>query len=450
VSSKARCEGLRPLFFPGSVVVIGAGGDGLGRLVLDHLIRDGFAGAISVVHPTRREVAGIAAAPSVGEVPSVPDLAVIALPRDLAVEAAIQCTEVGCRAIVMVSAGFAETGDVGISAQRKLVDAVRRTGTRLLGPNCMGLVNTHPGARLNASFGASPIADGSVAVVTQSGSIGDYFIYHCREWGLGVSLLASVGNEADLTLADLIDAASGDDRTRVVASYVEHPAMPVEVLRAVREASASRPVVVLRGGRTRGGAAMSKSNTGHTAPQITEGATDALLRRAGAVLVSSLEELMVGCVALSRHPNGAGRGIAVVTNAGGPAVLAVDAIEACGLETCAPVIDLTASATHEGFSRALAGLPPADSLLCLIMSPDGTDPGPSVETVLRGWSGPLAFCLLARGERVEAARLRLTDAGVPVTREPALAVAALRALADRRSPLPTSGASPKIPPTSGL
>ncbi len=419
---------LEPLLFPRTVAVIGAGRSGLGRLVLDHLVEAGFNGPIWAVHPDRTQVGAIPAFPRVEQLPEPPDLAVIALPRDRAVEAVEACAAIGCGSAVVISAGFSEVGPEGEAAQTRVVEAARRAGMRILGPNCMGLIHSHPGVRLSASFGVGPVAEGGVALLTQSGSIGDYYLYHCREWGLGVSLLASVGNEADVTLDELIQAAARDDRTRVIACYLERPARPEAVLRAIERASEVKPVVVLQG--------------------EPSGRWD------GAIGVSTLEELMLACRALSRLPGGCGERVAMITNAGGPAVLAADAVSrskrlrlvplprelegARGRELPAntimkgSVLDLTAGASADHFGHAVRTLRGrADGLACLIMSPEGTDPEPAVRQVLAEWSGPVSLCLLARGGGVEAARGAAIEAGAIVTREPALAIRALELLGER-------------------
>ena len=444
---------LELLLSPKSVAVIGAGRVGLGRLVLEHLVDGGFTGETWVVHPTRDAVAGVAAFPSPRDLPGRPDLAVIALGRDRALEAVSDCAERGCRAAILVSAGFAEIGAEGARVQAEMVKTARKAGMRLLGPNCMGLINTREGTSLNASFGVAPVPRGQVAVITQSGSVGDYFLYHCHRWELGVSILASVGNEADLTLGDLVHAAADDDATKVVACYLEQPSDPSGLLESIRRCSARKPVVVLRAGRTPTGAAAASSHTGKLIGAADGVTVGVFLEKAGALLVTTLEELMAACRALASFPEGAGSRVAVLTNAGGPGVLAADELVSAGMELAptplslrrnaghlmptqvgfsGPVLDLTASALPEHFGAAVKALgDDVDSLLCLIMSPEGTDPDPAVKAVLDGWRRPLAFSLLARGEGVEKARKRLAKAGATVVREPRLAVKALRALTAR-------------------
>jgi acyl-CoA synthetase (NDP forming) len=417
-------SGLDRLLLPRSVAVVGAGRRGLGRLVLDHLVAGGFRGELWAVNPGRARVGSTRCVPSVAALPSPPDLAVIAIGRDDAVAAVRDCAAAGCGAAIVVSAGFAETGRDGAAAQESMARAARAAGMRLLGPNCMGLVHTHP--RLHAAFGFGPVRRGPLAFVSQSGSVADYVLYHSAEWGLGVSLVASVGNEADVSAGELVLAAARDRRARVVAVFVERRHRLDELAAALARASLAKPVVVLGGGRD---------------PAISR-----MVRDAGAVRARSLEGLMAASVALARDPAGHDGSLAVLTNAGGPALLALDAAAAigarvveagpvvaaaCGRELpqtaiCeGAVVDLTASAAPEHFglaASALAGR--ASSLVCLIMSPEGTDPLPAVRAVSAAWRGPLAFCLLAAGRQVERARRAAAKAGLVATREPALAVEA--------------------------
>jgi acyl-CoA synthetase (NDP forming) len=434
-------RGLERLLFPRSIAVIGAGRRGLGRLVLGHVVASGFRarGELWAVNPCRRRVASVRCFPDVADLPSPPDLAVIAVDRDGAVEAVRACASAGCGAAVVVSAGFAELDAAGAEAQEAMVGAARAAGLRLLGPNCMGLINTHPRARLHAAFGFGPVRRGPVALVSQSGSVADYLLYHLDEWGLGVSLVASVGNEADVTAAELIRAAARDERTRVVAVFVERGRRLDEIAAAIDRVTRERsdtPVVALCGGADGERAAMER-----------------WLHDAGAVNVRSLEALMAACAALGRDPAGFEGALAIVTNAGGPAALALDAARELGLEVMAAgprvagacggelspnailtgaAADLTASARPGHFAAAARALRArAGALLCLVMSPEGTDPGPVVRAVRAAWPGPLAFCLLAAGPKVERARRAAVRGGAVTTREPALALGALAALASR-------------------
>lgn len=447
----ARSPQLRALLFPRRVAVVGAGQKGLGRLALDHIVAGGFRGELVAVHPEAERVGDVPAVSSVARLGAPPDLALVVLPRDGAVAAVTELALAGCGAAIVVTAGFSETGGRGREAETAMVAAARAAGMRLLGPNCFGLVHTHPRARLHASFGVGPAPVGSLAFVSQSGAVGDYALYHAAAHGLGFSLVASVGNEADVTLGELVRFAAADERTRAVACYVEEPAAPAELLETLAVAARVKPVVLLKGARSNAGAGAAASHTGRLALGGGE-AVEALLRATGAVLVRTLEELLLVSATLLRSPAGAGRRVAVLTNAGGPAVLAVDAAAAAGLEPVrprgrararlgrllpggppsGPVVDLTASGTAEVFgaaARALAG--GADALLPVVMSPEGTDPTPVVAALATAWPGPLALALLARGPAVDRARELAARLGLPCTAEPATAARALSALARR-------------------
>lgn len=462
-------EALAPLLFPSSVAVVGAGRTGLGRLVLDHLVKSGFQGGLCAVNRARRSIGDVPAVKEISELDVAPDLVVIAVERSAAVDTVRSSAAAGCGAAIVVSAGFAEIGGEGLEAQRVMVDAAAEHGMRLLGPNCMGLINTDPRARLHASFGVGPAIRGPLALVSQSGSVADYVLYHSKRWGLGVSLVASVGNEADVTGDELIRAAVEDDGTRVIACYFEQPARPQELLREIGRAARIKPVVVLMGGRTKKGGDAAASHTGKIVAASRGAAIRSLVRAHGAAVVETLADMMAACTALARHPDGCGNRVCVITNAGGPGVLAVDELSDDGWElsegnafaddnssalppmasTRGPIVDLTASARGEHFtaaSEAMSGR--ADALLCLVMSPEGTDPEPAVDALTSSWSAPLSIVLLARGDAIDRAVGLTAERGVPVAREPRIAVASLTAVRDRRRALERfrkkSGSSPAI------
>lgn len=421
-------------------------------MILDHLIAGGFLGELVVIHPDAAAVGPVATVSRAADLDQPPDLAVIALERSAAARALAELADRGARAAIVVSAGFAEVGGEGLETQQQLVTTARAAGMRLLGPNCMGVINTAPEVRLHASFGVGPAPAGSLALVTQSGSVGDYLLYHARRSGLGVSILASAGNEADVTIDELITAAAADEQTRAIACYLELPARPPAVLRAVARASREKPVILLRGGRTLTGAGAAASHTGRLLDQPGGAAVDALFEQSGAILVQTLEEMLASAAALTSSPRGCRAPVALLTNAGGPAVLAIDELSARGvavLEASAlvaessaelpriaagtgPVVDLTASARAEHFESAARALAPAaGALLGLVMSPEGTDPEPIVEALGRDLDPVVVLGLLAQGPAVERARERAHQLGLPVAADPNLAAAAVHALIRR-------------------
>lgn len=458
------CAPLSGLFRPSSLALVGVSQRGLGRLVLDHTLDADFQGEVFVVHPSRPVIAGIETHPEPSSLPHPPDLVIVAVPRAAVLEVVREFAELGTRYAVVVTAGFGESGVEGRLAQRELLSTSKVLGIRVLGPNCMGVINTDPTVCLHASFGVSPALPGKIALVTQSGSVGDYFLYHGRRLGAGISTLVSFGNESDIQASELITAAAEDERTSAIACYIEHPARPKDLLDAISQACRVKPVVVLRGGRTALGSTAATSHTGRILERSAHVAVDTLLEGAGAQLVENLEELAVVSSALARHPRVYVNKIALLTNAGGPGVLAMDslversvdvldagqaltAVEKDTLPPIAshdgPVIDLTASATADDFLHALDVVERrADALLCVIMSPEGTDPRPIVSGVAERWRGPLFFSLLAEGETTRGAWDHALSCGASVVREPALAVRAIQAVvtqsralgSDRRGP----------------
>ena len=318
----------------------------MGRTVFDNLLRMGFHGPVYPVNPHAESVGSVHAYPSIDAIPGPVDLAILLLPAPLVLEAAKQCGDKGVRALVVISAGFGETPGPGREREEALLEVVRHYGMRMVGPNCLGVINTDPTIALNATFAPSAPPPGDVAFSSQSGALGVAIIDQANALGIGISEFVSVGNKADINAADLLTHWSEDARTRVVLLYLEGFGDAEAFAKAARALSAKKPVVAVKSGRTGAGARAASSHTGSLA--TPDRAVEALLRHTGIVRTDTVEELFETAMLLAHQPLPAGRRVAIVTNAGGPGILATDACVAQGLEIAA--LD---EATKDQLRRAL-------------------------------------------------------------------------------------------------
>jgi acetyl coenzyme A synthetase (ADP forming)-like protein len=328
---KAAVASIVRLLRPASIAVVGASRrtGTIGRELLANLVAGGFRGQLYPVNPAGGEIGGLRAYRSVGELPRDVDLVVVAVPASHVAEVVEACGRQGVGGLVVISAGFAETGASGQSAELELVTTARRHGMRLVGPNCMGIVNTSVEVSMNATF--SPIAPvrGRIAFSSQSGGLGIAILNEASHRGLGVSSFVSVGNKADVSGNDLLRYWEEDADTDVILLYLESFGNPRHFSRIARRIARKKPIIAVKSGRSPSGARGASS---HTAATATADATvDALFRQAGVIRVDTLEELFDVADVASHQPLAAGRGVAIVGNAGGPGVLAADACEGYGL-----------------------------------------------------------------------------------------------------------------------
>ena len=323
---------LRSFFRPESVAVVGASRDpeALGHRILKGLLRSGFRGPVYPVNPEARQVASVRAYPSVGKIGGPVELAVIAVPAAKVLQVAEECGEAGVKALVVVSAGFAETGEKGRERQGELVRIAGKSGMRILGPNCLGVLHTHPDVKLNASFAPILPAFGCVSLCSQSGALGIAVLSLARELRLGLGSFASVGNKADVTGADLLEYwGEHDAESEVLLFYLESFEDPQRFGRLARRISGWKPVVVVKAGRTEAGERAAGSHTAAVSGE--EKAVEAFFRQTGVIRAKSLQDMFGMARAVAEQPLPRGRRFAVVTNAGGPGILCADGLEAAGL-----------------------------------------------------------------------------------------------------------------------
>ena len=318
---------------PNAVAVIGASRrrGTVGGEILHNLLAGDFAGAVYPVNSQARTVQALRAYGSIAEVPERVDLAVIVVPAAQVCEVAGECAAAGVRALLVISAGFAETGREGKRDQDALVDVCRDAGMRLIGPNCFGVFNTSPEVRLNATFAARPPLPGRVSFLSQSGGLGIAIMEAAERLGLGLSSFVSVGNKADISGNDLLQFWERDPGTDLVLLYLESFGNPRRFARIARRVSASKPIVAVKSGRSPAGARAGASHTGALVAS-SDVTVEALFRQAGVIRTDTMQELFDVASLLSTQPVPAGARVAIVTNAGGPGILCADACQAGELE----------------------------------------------------------------------------------------------------------------------
>ncbi|MFO7549667.1 MAG: GNAT family N-acetyltransferase [Acidimicrobiia bacterium] len=320
-----------PLFFPRSIAVIGASTkpDAIGGKLFGNLLREGFTGPLYPVNPNAQVVNSIRAYPSIAEVPDEVDLAFIVVPARHVLDVVRECADKGVRGLVVISAGFSEVGGEGAEMEQELLELVRGAGMRMVGPNCMGLLNTAPSVRMNGTFAPVYPPTGNIAMSSQSGALGIAILDYTRRHDLGISQFVSVGNKADISSNDLLLAWEDDPTTDVILLYLESFGNPRRFARLARRIARNKPIVAVKSGRTRAGSRAASSHTGALASMDV--AVDALFEQTGVIRVDTLEQLFGTASLLANQPIPNGRRVGVITNAGGPAILAADALEGHGL-----------------------------------------------------------------------------------------------------------------------
>lgn len=328
---RAVAASLLPLFFPRSIAVIGASNDAasIGGRLFNNILAEGFTGPLYPVNPSSKVVRSVRAYPNIEEVPDKVDLAFVVVPQRFVVDVVEQCGRAGVRGVVVISAGFSEVGEQGARDEQRLLDIVRDSGMRMVGPNCMGLLNTASSVRLNGTFAPVYPPPGNVAMSSQSGALGIAILDYANRSNIGISQFVSVGNKTDVSGNDLIMAWEDDPQTDVIALYLESFGNPAKFSRIARRIGRRKPIIAVKSGRTSAGSRAASSHTGALAS--SDEAVNALFRQAGVIRVDTIEELFDTATLLANQPVPVGRRVGIVTNAGGPGILAADSLEGNGL-----------------------------------------------------------------------------------------------------------------------
>jgi acyl-CoA synthetase (NDP forming)/GNAT superfamily N-acetyltransferase len=416
----AEAASMAAVLRPRAIAVVGAGRQpgSPGHEVVRSLLAGDVAGTVYPVNPKARAICGVPAYPNLSSLPERIDLAIVAVPavgvRQVLKEAAIS----GVRAVTVITAGFAETGRAGAEVEAELLSLAREYGMRIVGPNCLGLVNTDPDVRLNATFTGLDPLPGRLALISQSGAVGIVLAEQASAAGVGLSCFVSVGNTLDVSSNDLMCFLERDERTSVIALYLESLGNPRKFARIARRIGEHKPIVALKAGRSTAGSRGARSHTAAAAtPEVT---VQALLRGAGVIKVDRLEELLDVSALLLAAPLAAGRRVALVGNSGGPLILAADACEASGLivaeleeatksalQRClvpaaalSNPVDLTADGTAETLERALeivladAAIDSVIVVVTDVLAMSGDDARAALEAVASRFDKPIIACLL--------------------------------------------------------
>lgn len=445
---------LDPLFRPESVAVIGASRNPgtIGYQIVDNLVRHRFTGVVYPVNPKAKAIHSIPAYPSISHVPGPVDMAIIVVPKEHVLPVVEECGENGVKGIVVISAGFREVGGEGVEREELLLAAVRRHGMRLVGPNCMGLMNTSSEVSMNATFAPTMPPQGATSFLSQSGAMGVTILDYAAEYGVGINQFVSVGNKPDVSGNDLLEYWEDDPGTRVILMYLESFGNPRHFTPIARRVSRKKPIAVVKSGRTRAGALAASSHTGALAG--ADVAIDALLAQCGVLRADSIEELFDMAMAFECLPLPAGNRVAIVTNAGGPGIIIADACESLGLdvvelapETQARLrdvlpaeasvrnpVDMIASATGKSYEIALKMVlddPSVDAAIAAFVPPLGikqTEIAKSIVVAVGGREDKPVLAVLMGREGLPEGRAELKEVGIPAYIFPESAARALAAM----------------------
>ncbi|MGQ9582072.1 MAG: acetate--CoA ligase family protein [Thermoplasmatota archaeon] len=445
-------SGLGHLFEPRSVAVVGASErpEKIGYKVLANIIADGYRGRVYPVNPRHREILGLRCYGSVDDVPGEVDLAVIVVPAEQVPGAVRACASKGVGFLAIITSGFSEVGR--IDEERRVLSLAREGGARVLGPNIFGIYSAR--ASLNATFGPGGVRSGGVAIVTQSGALGVAMMGKTALEGMGLSAVVSVGNKADLDEAELVEHLVRQEDTRIILLYIEGVRRGERLVETLERASRAKPIVVIKSGRSRRGAAAAASHTGSLAG--SDEVFECIMKQCGVMRAETVDEALAWCKVFDVAGRPQSEDTLIITNGGGIGVLATDACERYGVrlsddlpalrEAFSPLmpsfgsprnpVDLTGQASADHYRRAfdaaldMAGVGAVVSLYCetaVLVSSEFT---PVLEGAFRRYrerGKPLVFCLFG-GRSTEEIVQVLRSRDVPVFTEPYKAVSCVGAL----------------------
>lgn len=436
---------LTPLFEPSSVAIIGASTrpGAIGAVLVDNMLASGYKGALFAVNPKQAAIKGVRCFPSIDKVPQRVDLAVIATPPQTVPHLIAECGLAGVRSVVVITAGFSEVGSEGARLERELLENARRHRVRVIGPNCLGVMR--PGIGLNATFARGNALPGSLGLVSQSGALCTAMLDWATPNNIGFSSVVSMGGSRDIDFGEIIDYLVNDPKTEHILLYIEGVRDARRFLSSLRAAARLKPVILMKVGRHPVGSRAAVSHTG--AIVGADDVFDAAIRRAGAVRVTTIGQLVAAALALSAHVRPRGDRLAIITNGGGPGVMAADRAADLRIplaELSAQTIESLQSALPSNWShgnpmdligdadaaRYQAGLKAClsddgvDGALVMLTPQAMTEPTAVAEAVVeaaRGRSKPVLACWMGDASVIEGRR-KLAEAGIPVFRTPEPAV----------------------------
>jgi acetyltransferase len=440
---------LELLFKPRSVAVIGASRDPnkVGHAILKNIIESGYKGRVYPVNPKADSVLGLTAYKSVLDIPDEVDLAVIVIPAQNVLDVMEECGRKGVKFAVVISAGFKEIGGEGVEREKRLVEIARKYGIRVVGPNCLGIIDMH--TPINATFGPQPQRKGGIAFISQSGALLTAILDWSSKVGIGFSNIVSLGNKADLNETDFVEYLGENPETKVILLYLESISDGRRFIQVTSAVSRKKPIVLLKGGVTEAGARAALSHTGAMAGGAT--ALKAAMKKAGVILVSSLSELFDIAIAFANQPIPQGGRVGIVTNAGGGGVVTSDLAILRGLKLASlspstidvlrkslpPMaaiynpVDVLGDARADRYRVAIETLlrdPNVDALITILTPQAVTEPEETAKVIIemsRLYIEKPILSVFIGGEKVEKAVKLLIDNGIPVYDMPEKAVAAL-------------------------
>lgn len=440
------------LLYPESVAVIGASRTPgkVGSAILSNLIEGGYEGKIIPVNPTTDELFGLPCYKDVRDAGISVDHCVVVVPQRFVMDALAGAAAVNCKAATVITAGFKEVGAEGAAKELEMLEFCQEHGIRILGPNCLGLINTEN--KMNASFSAQMPIPGHISVLSQSGALCTAILDWAEGRGVGLAKLLSIGNKADISETDLLRALAQDKQTRVIAAYLESITSGPEFIRVAEEVSQLKPVVILKAGTTEAGGKAAASHTGSLAgADIAYGAA---FTRAGVVRADNFEALFDYASAFAMQPLPKGNRVAVITNAGGPGIMAADAVETLGMRmegltpeiaekvkgllpaaaSVANPIDVLGDAQSDRYAdtvREVLADPKVDSAVVILTPQAMSDCEDTAQAIIDAehHGKPVLTCFMG-GSQVMDARNMFVKAGVPDYPSPERAVAALKSMVD--------------------
>ena len=445
---------LEKFFNPKSVAIVGASHqkNKVGYEILKNMIDAGYEGKIFPINPNTQPIEGLKCYPDLKSIGKTPDLVIIIVPAKIVPAIMQQCAEVGAKSVIIITAGFKEVGEEGKQLEKQIIQIARRSGIRLIGPNCLGVIV--PANKLNASFGGDLPAAGSIGYLSQSGALLTAILDMANANDIGFSKLVSVGNKADVDELDVIKALASDKDTKVIAGYLESISNGNQFVRQAEQISHDKPILLIKSGATEAGAKAASSHTGSLAG--AEAAYECAFERAGIIRCSSIKQQFDYAQAFANQPLPAGPSVAVMTNAGGPGIMAADAIEQQGLTfaklTDSTVkrlssrlppaanlynpIDVLGDALADRYEFALDVLlddPNVDTVLVLLTPQAMTQPAATAEAIVRITrrkpQKPVLTCFLGARKVEEGVKI-LREGGIPQIDASERAVATIKVMAD--------------------
>lgn len=453
---------LDSFFSPRGVAVVGASREKgkVGHDVLQNLIQYKYGGNIYPVNPKADEILGLKSYAAVSDIPGEVDLAVLVVPARYTVPVIEDCAKKKVKALIIITAGFKEVGREGAELERKIVQIARENGMRIIGPNCLGLINTE--TNLNASFAAGMPEKGSIAFLSQSGAFGTAVLDWAIGERIGFSKFISVGNKADVDETDLVEAIGQDKDSSVVLGYIEAVEDGPKFMQVVRRVSKKKPVIIFKSGGSEAGARAASSHTGALAG--SDKAYDAAFRQSGILRASKVVDLFDWGLAFSCQGQIKGPRVALVTNAGGPGIIATDAIEESSLEMAKfdketieslrgslpstanlyNPIDVIGDAKPDRYEAAIRAAlkdPNVDGLVVILTPQTSTEPVPTAEVIAKAAAEtdkPVVACFMGGPASAPGSKL-LMERSVPCYPFPERAVSAMDAMCRQRAWMETPG-----------